>query len=182
MSNNREAAINLILDTLGPEDLLVACNGKISRELFELRIKRGEPNEDFITIGAMGTALALSTALAMNTDQKVVCLIGDGNFLMGLGSYATFIRHQPRNLCVYVLDNNAHASTGGQETSFKHVKDLFPIRYNFRIIPVGKECRPDLGRPTDSPAEITTKFRAKICRNISLNESLLTQPLNTQTA
>lgn len=157
----REEAIELILDTLDSSDLVIACNGKIGRELFELRVKREEPNNDFILLGAMGCALAVAMGVAMRTDKKVVCLIGDGNFIMGLPSLATYLEHAPRNLYVYILNNDAHDSTGGQKTSFKDLRYILPTRYNFRVVDVEKGARPDLGRPTIAPGEITRRFMKK---------------------
>jgi thiamine pyrophosphate-dependent acetolactate synthase large subunit-like protein len=157
----REEALSLILDTLNPEDLVIACNGKLGRELFELRVQREEPNNDFIMVGAMGCALALAIAVARKTDKKVVCLLGDGNFIMGLPSLATFLEHETRNLHVFIINNDAHDSTGGQPTAFHALRTILPHRYNFRVIDVAKGARPDLGRPTLSPAEITKKFMQK---------------------
>lgn len=161
---SREETINLILDTLLPEDLVIACNGKIGRELFELRIKREEPNDDFILVGAMGCALGVAIGVAKNTDKKVVCLLGDGNFLMKMGSLATLMEQFPRNLFVYIINNNSHDSTGGQPTAFGYIRSVLPHMYNFRVIDVEPGAREDLGRPTISAAEIAQRFIKK-CRS-----------------
>jgi phosphonopyruvate decarboxylase len=158
----REAALNLILDTLKPEDLVIACNGKLGRELFELRTKRGEPNDDFILLGAMGCALGVALGVAKNTNKKVVCLLGDGNFLMKMGSLATFMSLFPRNLFVYILNNNAHDSTGGQPTAFNDVRRFIPHMYNFRIVDIEPGARADLGRPTLTGPQITENFMKKV--------------------
>jgi phosphonopyruvate decarboxylase len=158
---SRESTINLILDTLRKEDLVIACNGKIGRELYELREKRGEPADDFILIGAMGRALGVAIGVAKNTNRKVICLLGDGNFLMGMGSLATYMKLFPRNLYVYILNNSAHDSTGGQPTSFDDIRRYLPKTYNFRVIDVELGSRPDLGRPKISPEEITVNFMKK---------------------
>ncbi|MCD6456197.1 MAG: hypothetical protein J7K81_05345 [Methanophagales archaeon] len=41
---------------------------------------------------------------------------GDGNILMNLGSLATIGHFAPNNLIHFALDNEMHASTGGQLT------------------------------------------------------------------
>lgn len=162
----REETINLILETLQQEDLVIACNGKIGRELFELRVKREEPNNDFIVVGAMGCAFGVALGIAMHTNRKVVCLVGDGNFIMKMGSLATFMAHAPRNLYVYILNNNSHDSTGGQPTAFNEMRSILPHRFNFRVLDVEPGARADLGRPTVSPGEITKRFLKK-CLNSS---------------
>ncbi len=158
----RESALDLILTTIPKDSLVVACNGKLGRELWELRKKRGESTDDFILVGAMGCALPLALGLAMNTGKQVCCLLGDGNFLMKMGALATYKKYQPKNLRVYILNNNAHDSTGGQETAFDSVKRYLPFNLNFRVVDVEKGAREDLGRPTSAPSEITTNFMSKI--------------------
>lgn len=157
----REEAIELILNTLEEGDLVIACNGKIGRELYELRVKREEENNDFILVGAMGRALGVALGVANNTLKKVVCLVGDGNFIMGMSSLATYMKMTPPNLFVYILNNDAHDSTGGQATAFSSMRHLVPSRYNFRIIDVERGAREDLGRPTISAGEMTKRFNRK---------------------
>lgn len=159
---SREEAINLILNITPKDALVVACNGKLGRELWELRRRRGESDADFITIGAMGCALPLAVGLARTTKKKVVCLLGDGNFLMKMGALATFKRLAPKNLTVYVLNNNVHDSTGGQETAFSSIRASLPVNINFRVIDIASGAREDLGRPNISPAEIAKNFYEKV--------------------
>lgn len=159
---SREVTLELLLSTLKPEDLVVACNGKIGREIFEIRKRNGQPNDDFILIGAMGCALGVAMGVARKTQKKVVCILGDGNFLMKMGSLATYRELLLNNLHVYIVNNSAHDSTGGQPTSFDAIRHLLPYQYNFRIVDVEKGARPDLGRPDISPEEITRRFMTKV--------------------
>jgi thiamine pyrophosphate-dependent acetolactate synthase large subunit-like protein len=46
----------------------------------------------------------------------VVVLDGDGNVLMNMGALGSVAQAAPPNLYHLVLDNRAHASTGGQRT------------------------------------------------------------------
>jgi phosphonopyruvate decarboxylase len=157
----REQAIELILNIIPRDALVVACNGKLGRELWELRRKRGESDADFILIGAMGCALPVAVGLARTTKKKVICLLGDGNFLMKMGALATMRRLSTNNLTVYVLNNNCHDSTGGQETSFSSIRTFLPVNVNFRVIDIATGAREDLGRPTLTPSEITANFMQK---------------------
>jgi thiamine pyrophosphate-dependent acetolactate synthase large subunit-like protein len=159
---SRESAINLILDIIPKDALVVACNGKLGRELWELRKQRGESTDDFIMVGAMGCALPLALGLAMNTKRQVICLLGDGNFLMKMGALATWRKFPVKNLMTYVINNGAHDSTGGQPTAFNDMKRSLPWNVNFRMVDVNPGAREDLGRPDVTPAEITKNFFDKI--------------------
>jgi len=155
----REQTINNFLDQYGKE-LVIASTGKISRELWELRKKRGEKNNDFLMLGSMGCSMAIGLGLAMHTKKQVNVLIGDGSVLMKLGSIATIIQKKPKNLRIVVLNNNCHDSTGGQESSFEAIKS-FVEKYCL-VIDVEGGSRPDLGRPTDLPEQIKEKFYEKV--------------------
>jgi thiamine pyrophosphate-dependent acetolactate synthase large subunit-like protein len=65
----------------------------------------------------MGLPMAVGLGLALAHQHKtIVVLTGDGNFLMGLGSITTISYLSPPNLKIIILDNEAYATTGGQET------------------------------------------------------------------
>ena len=51
----------------------------------------------------------------------MVALDGDGNVLMGMNALASVGSERPENLWHVVLDNHAHASTGGQRTISGHI-------------------------------------------------------------
>lgn len=79
--------------------------------------------------GAMGCVIGVGLGIALSTKEKVKVLIGDGSYLMKLGSMATVLAHKPKNLEIIVLDNGQYASTGGHKTNFKHIKKYlnFPM-------------------------------------------------------
>ena len=78
--------------------------------------------------GAMGGAamVALGVALAQPT-RKVLCVTGDGEMLMGLGSLATVGVQHPHNLSIVVLDNERYGETGMQKTHTAFGVDLAAI-------------------------------------------------------
>ena len=152
---NREQTIYNLLNEIG-DGLIVSSTGKMSRELFELRQKRGEPTNDFYMTGSMGCAVPIGLGIALNTKKQVYVLTGDGALLMKLGSLATVLEHKPDNLHIIVLNNNCHDSTGGQATAFLRVQD-FVVRH-CRVIDIEEGTRSDLGRPTISPQEIKNNF------------------------
>jgi phosphonopyruvate decarboxylase len=114
----RETAIGLVADALGPADLVVTTNGKIGRELFELRERQGDGHErDLILVGGMGVASSVAAGIAAaRPRRRVWCFDGDGAVLMHLGALATIGTDDAPNLYHVVFNNGAHDSTGGQAT------------------------------------------------------------------
>ncbi len=109
----RYEAIEVVTKELNCNELVISANGRISRELFSIN---DSPN-NFYMLGSMGLASSIGFGLAYNLpDRKVVVIDGDGNILMNLGSLATIGHFAPKNLVHIVLDNEMHASTGGQST------------------------------------------------------------------
>jgi thiamine pyrophosphate-dependent acetolactate synthase large subunit-like protein len=107
------AAVGAIRRVFGPEVLVVCCNGMIGRELYTAEDRAST----FYMIGSMGLALSIGLGLAIaRPRRRVVVLDGDGNVLMGLNALASVGSERPPNLYHVVLDNHAHASTGGQRT------------------------------------------------------------------
>lgn len=109
----RYEAIEAITKALNGDELLVSANGMLSRELFSIR----ESPNNFYMLGSMGLASSIGFGLAYNLpNRRVIVIDGDGNILMNLGSLATIGHFGPNNLIHIVLDNEMHASTGGQPT------------------------------------------------------------------
>ena len=110
----RTAAIELILNALAGDEAIIATTGKTGRELFTISDR---PNHLYV-VGGMGTASAIGFGVAHALPkQRVVVIDGDGAALMKLGALATIGFYQPSNLLHIVLDNQAHDSTGGQQTA-----------------------------------------------------------------
>jgi phosphonopyruvate decarboxylase len=110
----RTAAIELILDALDGDEAIIATTGKTGRELFTISDR---PNHLYV-VGGMGTASAIGLGVAHALPkQPVVVVDGDGAALMKLGVLATIGFYQPSNLLHIILDNEAHDSTGGQQTA-----------------------------------------------------------------
>jgi phosphonopyruvate decarboxylase len=88
-----------------------------SRELFEARDRVGDTSseQDFLTVGGMGHAISIATAIARQlAPHSVLCLDGDGAMLMHAGALLQSARQS--NLIHVVLDNGVHDSVGGQVT------------------------------------------------------------------
>ena len=77
----------------------------------------GEHDRNFPLWGAMGGAAAMGLGLALaQPSVPVLVLAGDGECLMGLGSFATIALQRPTNLSIVVLDNGLYGETGAQRS------------------------------------------------------------------
>jgi phosphonopyruvate decarboxylase len=146
---------------------------------------------DFLTVGGMGHASSIALGIALNEpDREVWCFDGDGALLMHLGSLAVIADHAPANFFHAVFNNGVHDSVGGQPTSISKVdvpavatalgyrrasavpdpESLGravarlrghggPALVELRVRPGN---RPDLGRPTRTPAESKRAFMAAL--------------------
>ena len=113
----REEVIRRIIDVTG-EDPIVSTTGKTSRELFELRVARGETHgHDFLTVGSMGHSSSIALGIALQRpDKKVWIIDGDRAMLMHMGSMAVMGAYAPTNIVHIVVNNASHESVGGQPT------------------------------------------------------------------
>ena len=184
----REESLELVLSRLPDSSIIVSTTGKTSREIFEIRKKRGEPHfKDFLTVGSMGhcSSIALGIAIA-KPDRNVVCIDGDGALIMHMGSLSTVGKLRPKNFYHILINNNVHESVGGQETSAKFidmhglvksngyryvfcVTDSSHLRNHFEDfikkegpcfleVKVRPGSRDDLGRPTIKPKDNKESF------------------------
>lgn len=192
----REDSIEKIVGAMPKNCLIVATTGMTSRELFEIR-KRKKSNHsyDFLTVGSMGHASSIALGIALNIhSRKIICLDGDGSFLMHMGANGVIGQSNLNNFNHILINNGAHDSVGGQPTvalnlnfhelshslGYKNydlilsadtlenkVRDmLVQDGPNFLEIRVTKGSRNNLGRPDLLPKDNLKKFM----KNISNNE------------
>lgn len=175
----REEALEEILTAIGPGAFVVSTTGMTSREVFEIRERRGEGHDrDFLTVGGMGHSSSIALGLALGTDAPVYCIDGDGGFLMHMGAAPVNASNASGNLRYIIINNGAHESVGGQPTvgfeidiesilrgaGFAHVErvsggaDIAPAIGRLAstsrgalVIDTAQGSRPDLGRPTVAP-------------------------------
>jgi phosphonopyruvate decarboxylase len=113
----REEALEAILEGIGPDALVVSTTGKASREIFEIRERRGEGHaRDFLTVGSMGHASSIALGMSLGAARDVYCIDGDGAFLMHMGPLAVAAKHARGNLRYVLINNGVHESVGGQPT------------------------------------------------------------------
>jgi phosphonopyruvate decarboxylase len=108
----RTAAIELILDALAGDEAIIASTGKTGRELFTISDRANH----LYVVGGMGTGVGDCLG-GTRAPRQPVARSMNGAALMKLGVFATIGLYQPSNLLHIVLDNEAHDSTGGQQTA-----------------------------------------------------------------
>jgi thiamine pyrophosphate-dependent acetolactate synthase large subunit-like protein len=107
---DRRAAVARLLKQRG--DLLVVTG--LGSPTYDVAAA-GDDARNFYLWGAMGGAAVMGLGLALaQPNRPVLVVTGDGEMLMGVGSFATIAVHQPRNLTIAVLDNGLYGETGGQ--------------------------------------------------------------------
>lgn len=177
----REAALEAIISNLGDDDIVVSTTGKTSREVFEIRERRGEGHDrDFLTVGGMGHTSSIAFGLASATNRNVWCLDGDGSLIMHMGSLAVIAQNAGANFKYIVNVNGAHESVGGQPNVARSI-DIPAILYALGfsdvyeagssdgiadalakmrasrlaalVLTTRQGSRDDLGRPTTTPQE-----------------------------
>lgn len=178
----REEAVKALIELLPDDACVIATTGKTGRELYELRQAAGQAQRDFLTVGGMGHASSIALGVALNQpNRQVVCLDGDGAFLMHMGAAAIIGSQTCPNFLHVLLNNQAHESVGGQPTvggkvdcraiafacgykTYTVARSVGEIRAaavnlsakpgpHFLEIHLWKGARKDLGRPASTPAE-----------------------------
>lgn len=183
----REKIIEHITDVSG-KDIVVSTTGKASRELFEIRERRGQTHgSDFLTVGSMGHSSSIALAIAKEKpDRKIWIIDGDGALLMHMGAMALLGVNAPRNVVHVVINNGAHETVGGLPTVAEKIdlckiadgcgypsvisvnsfdaldKALEDAREADRLSFIEVKCsigaRDDLGRPTTTAKENKESF------------------------
>jgi phosphonopyruvate decarboxylase len=179
----REKALYILLSQFREDVIIVSTTGKTSREIFEIRERKGEPHyKDFLTVGSMGHCSSIALGIAIsNPRRKVVCIDGDGALIMHMGSLSTVGKLKPKNFYHILMNNQVHESVGGQATSARFIdfqrlvnandynkvfftddedelislvgKFMNETGPNFLELKVKPGSRKDLGRPTVKPVD-----------------------------
>jgi thiamine pyrophosphate-dependent acetolactate synthase large subunit-like protein len=134
----RKEAVEIVSKYVG-KNPVIAANGFISRDLFEIYDKKS----NFYMIGSMGLASSIGLGVAIKNPKKLVYVFdGDGNILMNLGSLVTIGSLRPKNLIHIVFDNHSHESTGGQPTNSAEIcLEKFAKITNYRIFKIKTAIR-----------------------------------------
>ena len=96
-------------------------------------------------VGAMGHASMVSLGVSLKSKKKVICLDGDGSFLMHMGSSVITSNYGLKNYKYVILNNKCHESVGRQPTSISKInlkmfsksigyKNYFLIKIKLKLI------------------------------------------------
>tara|TARA_Y100000816_G_scaffold289387_1_gene275744 strand:- start:77 stop:1180 length:1104 start_codon:yes stop_codon:yes gene_type:complete len=122
---SRNLFLTKLLNRIKNKSKLISTTGYTSRELSQIRkdhnIKIGK---DFYMVGGMGHASMVANGVSLNYKNDVICLDGDGSFLMHLGSVVNIGKIFKKNFKHILLNNFSHESVGGQTTNI----DKFNIK------------------------------------------------------
>lgn len=183
----REEIIQHIVKASG-EDPIVSTTGKVSRELFEMRIANEQSHKyDFLTVGSMGHSSSIALGVAINKpNARIWCVDGDGAVLMHMGAMAVMGAYKPKNVVHVVINNEAHETVGGMPTVVSQVdlvgiarscgypyavcvdnladfdKELGAVKERNELSLIEVKCsigsRDNLGRPTTTALENKRNF------------------------
>jgi thiamine pyrophosphate-dependent acetolactate synthase large subunit-like protein len=88
----------------------------------------GDHERNFCLWGAMGGAAMVGLGIALaKPNVPILVVTGDGEMLMGIGSYSTIALQDPPNLTIVVLNNSLFGETGGQPTHTARVTNLAQV-------------------------------------------------------
>ena len=122
MLNRRQVVATLLKNREG----LVVVSG-LGSSTYDVAAA-GDNDKNFYLWGAMGGAAMLGLGIAIaQPDVPVLVVTGDGEMLMGMGSFSTMALQSPPNLTVAVLDNSLFGETGGQATHTAGVTNLAKV-------------------------------------------------------
>ena len=118
----RKDVINSVLKNTKKNTKIVASVGYNSRELFQIRSEKNYKNgKDFLLVGAMGHTAAASLGLSKFVKTNVLCIDGDGSFIMHLGTLTIMNNYKLKNFKYILVDNESHESIGDQSINIKNI-------------------------------------------------------------
>lgn len=161
---DRREAVEHLLKNRG--DMLVVCGlGSSTYDVFAA----GDHHANFYLWGAMGGAIMIGLGLAIaEPNRQVMVITGDGEALMGLGSFASVAAQKPSNLSIVILDNEHFGETGMQKSHTSHGVDLVEVAtgcgfissqtiYHYDALNAFTHLRNKLNGPRLTVIKITTK-------------------------
>ena len=118
----RYELINYLLMKINKKTKIFSSVGYNSRELYQIRKEKNFKNgKDFLIVGGMGHTFAIAISYAQNNNDQVICLDGDGSFMMHLGSFSLLNKFKKKNFKYIMIDNNSHESIGDQKINLKQI-------------------------------------------------------------
>ena len=95
----------------------------------------GDAAEYLYSWGGMGLAVPTALGVALSQpDRRVLCVTGDGEMMMGIGSLAVVADQAPGNLAILVLDNESFGETGRQRGLTSNRADIAAVAKAFGLL------------------------------------------------
>jgi len=108
-----------LLRYIKKSDKIFSSTGYLSRELYHQIKKLDLKINPFYLVGGMGHTSSVSLGHSLNSKKKIICLDGDGSFLMHLGSIVSTSKYKQKNFKYILMNNKSHESVGGQKTNIE---------------------------------------------------------------
>ncbi|MEE2954766.1 MAG: thiamine pyrophosphate-dependent enzyme [Pseudomonadota bacterium] len=149
----------------------------------------GDSEKNMYLAGVMGGAVMVAFGIALGQlERRVLVITGDGELLAGIGSLTIVGVEKPKNLSIFVIDNEAYGATGNQQTHTGRGVDLVGIAKasgivnaslitnlselekgilsflqdpgpNFAVVKVGTKSSPRIDAPKDG-TYVSRRFRS----------------------
>ena len=114
--------IEYLLNKIDKKTSIFSSVGYNSRELFQIRKEHNyTKGKDFLVVGGMGHTFSIAISYAQKNNNKVICIDGDGSFIMHLGSFLLLPKLRRKNFKYIMIDNNSHESIGDQKINLKKI-------------------------------------------------------------
>lgn len=109
--------VESFLKCVNKKTKIISSTGYLSREVYSKIQKLKLSIDPFYMVGGMGHTSAVSLGYALESKKQIICLDGDGSFLMHMGSALSITKYSKNNFKYILLNNKSHESVGGQSTN-----------------------------------------------------------------
>ncbi len=109
--------------------IIVSNIGIPSKELYAIH---DQPSNFYMT-GSLGMVSLIGLGIALNIEDEVLVIDGDGSLLTNPNALCTIAQAAPTNLTIIAIDNGTHGSTGNQITAAYNQLDLEVLAKSFGI-------------------------------------------------
>ena len=177
----RKNIINCIVEKITNKELVFSTTGMISREIISSLSKKSKKTQNyFFNVGAMGHASSIAFGASLFSTKNIICIDGDGSFLMHMGSLAVIGEKKLKNFKYILINNGAHESVGGQGTvafdiDIKSIMKSFGFNY-FLVSKSTDELNNILDRYLKKKSPVCIEIKVDLSNNKDLprpEESLL---------
>ncbi len=123
--------LKTIFKSIKKKTYIVTTTGYTSRVAFKVQEELSNKYiKIFYMVGSMGHINNFSLGFSLNKKENVICIDGDGSFIMHLGSMLLTSIYKKKNFKYILLNNNAHDSVGSQSTGLNKIN----LKYFFKSL------------------------------------------------